>query len=182
MEENSFVVDGFVFSNKADAELAAKEQKNIEIIKQKTPLTDANASFSLYSKLIERDMFKTLVGVNFLHELRTHLINDFGYAEEELPPITFSTKSPKTIFEDIKREALEEKVNNLMLSRKKMAIVIIALVVMIVGMFVIAFVNPDVHYVNTENKLLNKYSGWAEELEAREAAVKEKEKELNIKE
>lgn len=57
---------------------------------------------------------------------------------------------------------------------------IVALLVMVVAMFVIAAVNPNTGYINTENKILNKYATWQEELEEREQAVKEKEEELNI--
>jgi len=54
------------------------------------------------------------------------------------------------------------------------------LIFIIVGMFIIAAVNPNVGYINTENKILNKYSAWQEDLERREAAVKEKEEQLDM--
>ncbi|CCX86033.1 unknown [Clostridium sp. CAG:590] len=42
----------------------------------------------------------------------------------------------------------------------------------------IAVINPNAEYVNTENKVLNKYSAWEEDLKQREQAVKEKEEQL----
>ena len=44
----------------------------------------------------------------------------------------------------------------------------------------VAIINPNVGYVNTERKVLNKYAAWEEDLQIREDEVKKKEKELNI--
>jgi hypothetical protein len=179
MGEDSHVVDGFVFSSLSEAQTAAKEQKNIDIIRQRTPLSDPGAAYALYCKLIERDMFKTSVGYGFLYELRHYLIEDCGYDESELPSVTIDNKGGSDIFEDIKREALEEKITNLKLSIKRMTIVIVALLAIIIGMFVIAVINPNVGYINTERKVLNKYSAWEEDLQLREEEIKQKEKKYN---
>ena len=181
MEENSHVVDGFVFSSLYEAQTASKEQKNIDIIRQRTPLADPNAAYELYCKLIERNMFKTSVGYGFLYELRHYLIDDCGYEPTDIPNIAaVSFKENSDIFADIKRESLEEKIKLLRLTIKRLTIVIIALVAIVVGMFVVAVINPNVGYVNTEHKVLNKYAAWEEDLTNREQVIKEKEKELNI--
>ena len=179
MGEDSHVVDGFVFSSLSEAQTAVKEQKNIDIIRQRTPLSDPGAAYALYCKLIERDMFKTSVGYGFLYELRHYLIEDCGYDESELPSVTIDNKGGSDIFADIKREALEEKITNLKLSIKRMTIVIVALLAIIIGMFVIAVINPNVGYINTERKVLNKYSAWEEDLQLREEEIKQKEKKYN---
>ena len=75
---------------------------------------------------------------------------------------------------------MEMKIQQLQLVKKRMSIVIAALAFMVIAMFVIAAVNPNVGYVNTERKVVDKYSAWQEDLEQREQVVKEKEKELNI--
>ena len=180
MGEDSHVVDGFVFLSVADAQTAAKEQKNIDIIRQRTPLSDPDAAYALYCKLIERKMFKTSVGYGFLYELRHYLIEDCGYAPSDLPNIAEVSKEGGDIFADIKRESLEDKIKLLRLTIKRLTIVIIALVAIVVGMFAVAVINPNVGYVNTEHKVLNKYSAWEEDLTNREAIIKQKEKELNI--
>lgn len=179
MEEDSHVVDGFVFSSVAEAQTASKEQKNIEIIRQRTPLSDPSAAYALYCKLIERGMFKTSVGYGFLYELRHYLIEDCGYDPSDIPNIDVSEKKGGDIFADIKMESLNEKIQTNKLTIKRMTIVIIALLAIIVGMFVVAVINPNVGYVNTERKVLNKYAAWEEDLQIREEELKQKEKELN---
>lgn len=178
MDKNSLIVEGFVFSSYKEAQTALKEQKNIEIIRQRTPFSDSRAVYELYAKLIERDMFKTMVGYSFLYELRQHLLTDFGYDEAELPTVIIPKRMEYDKVREMNQGVLEAKLQRVLQIKKRMAIVITALVIMVLGMFVIAAVNPNVGYVNTENKILNKYSAWEEELEQREEAVKEKEEKL----
>ena len=180
MEKNSLIVDGFAFQSAKDAENALREQQNIEIIREKAVLSDSSAVYELYEKLIERDMFKSIVGYSFLYELRYRLIHDFGYEEEELSAITIPKRMEYDTSHEKKQSALEKQLQQLTLVKKRMTIVIVALVFMIISMFVIAVINPNTGYANTENKIINKYAAWQEELEERERAVKEKEAELNI--
>lgn len=178
MEKEALIVNGFVFPSEKEAQSALKEQKNIEIIRQRAPFSDSETAYELYTKLIDRNMFKTIVGYSFLYELRQHLITDFGYEEDELPVLILPRRMDKV--SEIKQGVLETKLQKALLLKKRMAIVIAALVVMVIAMFVIAIINPNTGYINTENKILNKYAAWQEELERREQAVQEKETELNI--
>ncbi|MBR1864971.1 MAG: hypothetical protein IJ801_00535 [Lachnospiraceae bacterium] len=180
MEKESLVVDGFLFPGNKEAQIALKEKKNIEVIREKTPLTDSQAVYELYTKLIERDMFKTMVGYSFLYEMRYRLINEFGYGEEELPTVVLPKRMNYDKVEELNKGVLETKLQDLLLTKKRMSIVIVALAFMVVAMFVLAAVNPNVGYINTENKVINKYEAWQEELEKREQAVKERELELNM--
>ena len=179
MNEN-LIVEGFLFQTTTEAQLALKEQKNIEIIKQRTPLDDPQAAYSLFCKLIERNMFKTAVGYSFLHDMREYLVDNLGFDNEDVPTIDIPKAGAVDIFADIKQEKQKEEMEQLKLTKKRMSIVIIALILIIASMFVIALVNPNVGYVNTERKVLNKYAAWEEDLSRREDEVKQKEKELGI--
>ncbi len=178
MEQETLIVDGFVFPSYKEAKIALTEKKNIEVIKENTPFDEADTCLELYSKLIERDMFKTMVGYHFLYELRQRLITEFGYEEENLKTVTL----PKRMDADkVNRiSLLESKLERMAVVQKRLKIVIAALAFMVITMFVIAAVNPNAKYINTEHKVSDKYSAWQEELEQREQAVKEKEAELNI--
>lgn len=180
MEQNSLIVDGFAFQSVKEAENALREQQNIEVIRERAVLSDSSAVYELYEKLVERDMFKSIVGYSFLYELRYRLIHDFGYEEEALSTITIPKRMEYDTSYEKKQNTLEKQLQRLLLIKKRMTIVIVALIFMIIAMFVIAVLNPNTGYANTENKIINKYSAWQEELEERERAVKEKEAELNI--
>ena len=187
MENESLIVGGFVFSSMKEAQIAMKEQKNIEVIRERTEFSNPEAIFELYVKLMERNMFKTIIGYNFLYELRNTLITEFFYDEQSLPTIHLPQNMEYDKVSRLNQGVMEMKIEQLLLVKKRMSIVIAALAFMVITMFVIAAVNPNVGYVNTERKVVDKYSAWQEDLELteqdlkqREQAVKEKEKELNI--
>jgi hypothetical protein len=63
----------------------------------------------------------------------------------------------------------------------KMIIVDVALIFVVIAMAVIMYTSQLPTVINYENKLQDKYAGWAEELESREAQVKQAEQQYNIK-
>lgn len=180
MKAKALIVDGFVFPSEKEARIAEKEKASIEVIRQKLPAGDGRAIYELYTKMIERDMFKTMVGYSFLHELRHRLINEFGYEEDKLSTILLPGRMDYDRVNELNKGVMETKLQELLLSKKRMSIVIAALAFMVLAMFVLAAVNPNVGYINTENKVLNKYAAWQEELEQREKTVKEKEEQMNL--
>ena len=182
MDNESRAVGGFVFPTSSEAQLARQEQKNIDIIRSRTPLDDPKAAHDLYCKLIERDMFKTMIGHGFLYELRNDLVTKHGYNPDELPTITVTKRAGTNIINESKNDLLKKQIEQLKLAKTRLTIVMLALIAMIAGMFIIAVINPNIGYVNTEQKVLNKYSACEEDLKSREETIKQKEKELNINE
>lgn len=180
MEQEKLIVEGFEFSSVSEAQIALKEKENIEIIRERTPLEDGEVCLDLYSKLIERDMFKTIVGYSFLYELRQYLIIKFGYEEESLPTIVLPKRMEYEKVNETHQSAMESKLERMGIVTRRLKIVIAALSFMIVAMFVIAAINPNTGYVNTEKKVLDRYAAWQEDLEQREQVIKEKEAELHI--
>lgn len=180
MDKESLIVEGFVFPSFKEAQIAQKEQANVEAIRKRMRGTDGKAQYELYCKLMERDMFKTMVGYSFLYELRHHLMEQYGYREQELPNIVLPKRMEYDKVTQLNQGKMETKLQHLMMIKTRMTITIIALLFVIVGMFIVAATNENVGYVNTENKIINKYSAWQEDLERREAAVKEKEEQLNM--
>lgn len=180
MDQNSLIVDGFVFPSYKEAQVAVKEKMNIDIIKERTPLQDSKVCFDLYSKLIEREMFKTMVGFSFLNELRHHLLVDFGYKEQDLPLVKLPKRMEYDKVNEMNQGVLKSKLERATQSAKRLKFLVFVLTFMVVAMFVIAVINPNTGYINTEAKVLDKYSAWQEELEQREQVVKEREAELKI--
>ncbi len=180
MDKESLVVEGFVFPSYKEAQIAQKEQANIEAIRKRMQGSDGKAQYELYNKLMERSMFHTMVGYSFLYEMRHRLMEVYGYREQELPNIELPKRMEYDKVAQLNQSKMETKLQDLMVIKTRMSITIVVLLLVIVGMFIIAAVNPNVGYINAEHKLLNKYSAWQEDLEEREAVVKEKEEQLNI--
>ncbi len=180
MDKEELIVKGFLFPNYKEAQVAKKELKNIEVIRTKTDFSNKNALIELYNKLIEKNFFRTVIGYEFLSEIRGMLTEDYYCSEDQLPSIKISYMNPSDQVKVMNIERLEEKADKDKAMIKRLSIAVIALVVIIIGMFFIAATNKNVGYINTENKILDKYAGWQEELENREKAVIEKEAELGI--
>lgn len=180
MDKDSLLVEGFVFPSYKEAQIAQREQVNIDAIRKRMRGADGKTQYELYCKLMERDMFNTMVGYSFLYELRHSLMETYGYREQELPNIELPKRMEYDKVTQFNQGKMESKIQHLMMIKTRMTITIVALIFIIVGMFIIAAVNPNVGYINTENKILNKYSAWQEDLERREAAVKEKEEQLKM--
>lgn len=180
MEEIDLIVNGFKFPSYKEAKVAMKEKETIDTIKERLDMDNPKAVYQIYEKLIQKEIFKTIVGYSFLWELRHLLVTEFMYNEDELSVTVIPKQLEYDKVTEFNNGVLEHKVKDLLIVKKRMTITIFALAFMIVAMFVIAAVNPNVGYINAENKVLDKYSAWQEDLEQREQVIKEKEEELGI--
>lgn len=179
-EEQALIVGGFLFDSYKDALEALREQKNVNALKDKMDLNHPEEVAALYIRLVERKVFKTLVGLQFLSEFREYLVEDLHMNEADIPYIYVL---PSTGFPRAKQEQLEFLQNEnqkMEVEKRKYLIAVFVLIGVIIAMFVITVLNPNVGYINTENKILNRYAGWEEDLSRREAQIREREAELGI--
>lgn len=178
--ESSWVVGGFQFDNAEDAQTARQEQLNIETLKNRIDLTNEDNMLALYCKLAEKRVFRTPVGFQFLGEFRDFLTGDLKMEEEKLPVIYVPPGRGISRAQQEQLEFLQNESRQFDVQKRKYLITIGVLIFIIVAMFVITILNPNVGYINTENKILNRYAGWEEELTKREARIREREAELGI--
>lgn len=178
--ENSWIVRGFQFENAEDAQLARQEQLNIETLKNRIDLTNEENMIALYCKLAEKRVFKTPVGFQFLGEFREFLTEDLKMEEEKLPAIYVPLGRGLPRVQQEQLEFLQNESRQFDIRKRKYLITIGILIFIVAAMFVITLLNPNVGYINTENKILNRYASWEEDLTRREAQIREREAELGI--
>ena len=173
-------VGGFLFEDYKDAQEAFREQRNVRALKDKIDFEQTEEMAALYNKLIEGRVFKTPIGLKFLGEFREFLVEDVEMPEADVPLIYVlpSKGMPRAKKEQL--EFLLQENQKMESDRRKYIISIIALIVVILAMFAITVLNPNVGYINTENKILNRYASWEEELTRREAELREREAQLGI--
>lgn len=185
MAEEKWEVSGFLFSSDAEYEKAKKEAESIAYIKERTNWKDQQQLLKIYNKAAENKMFQTVVGYEFMRQLRSVVIKS-GIVEEKyvktIPVIQQS--SNVNLPEDAEEIAkLAEQYRNLYdLSKeekKRLKIVIGFLVLLVCSMMALAYTNYRTY---DETAVLDKYSKWETELEEREARIKAKEKSLGIEE
>lgn len=188
-EENKsgkFMVGGYEFATKEDAQLAKDELNAIKYVSAKTNSKDPKQVYSLYNKIIERKLFSTQIGMNYLKSLQTFLYKSNEIPNDKIQPIPINADTQDEI--NIRRERSEFKSELRDLSIKvakyknnftRVMIVNVILVIIIIAMFVILNTSSNPNIVNYEVNLQNKYAQWQEQLQSQEQSLKARENELN---
>ena len=200
--QETYEAGGFVFRTKKEAELAQREIEGTKYLRQKLEMENPNAVFSIYQNLIEQDLFETPVGYCFLKELRDYLLMIPAISNEEV--LAIPIRYPQTEEEEKKqkkeqkkeeqrkeRQREKEKAKNKKEQKKEgknykgrcqfFMVTSLILLISVVSMMLLAATSDNVNILNYENKLIDKYSSWEQELEEREQAVKEQEQALEEK-
>lgn len=183
MAEEKWKVAGYVFANEQDYEKAKKEADSIAYIKERTNWKDKQQLLKLYNKAVDSKMFQTVLGYEFMHQLQS-VVTKSGIIEEEyMKPIPICKQNggaelPEDAQEVVKLanqyHSLYEVTKE---EKKRLKIVVGFLVLTVCLMMVLAYTNYKTY---DESAVLDKYSNWENELEQREAVIKEKERELEI--
>ena len=200
--QETYEAGGFVFRTKKEAELAQREIEGTKYLRQKLDMENPNAVFSIYQNLIEQDLFETPVGYCFLKELRDYLLMIPAISNEEV--LAIPIRYPQTEEEEKKqkkeqkkeeqrkeRQREKEKAKNKKEQKKEgknykgrcqfFMVTSLILLISVVSMMLLAATSDNVNILNYENKLIDKYSSWEQELEEREQAVQEQEQALEEK-
>ena len=194
-------IGGYIFEDENKAKKAAKELKAVEYILGQIKDADEKGVLTVYKKLLNQRLFSTEIGMSFLSQLRQNLIASGVFEESEVPEVYSleSEEKPDNKTEEIppavneKQENakaktkkadktvgtvpqdLKAQINKLKLVNRILLVLCITLVLCVAGMF---YVNSTINsptILDYEEKLIDKYSAWEQELTEREAAVKEKE-------
>ena len=183
MEENSnLTVEGYTFKTEEDAKLAKLEAQKIAYIEQRINYRRADNVLAVYKKAVEERIFQTPVGIRYLEKLHDFLEKS-TLIMEEIPPIPLQSYYSRTVRENVnpvRQRITPAKKKDKLKSKYRISVMLnIILVCMVAAMFAIALNAKSPNILNYEKALINKYSEWEQELNAREAQIREKEKEVN---
>ena len=178
--EERLMVDGYLYGNEDDVKLAKEEKKTAEYLETKINYDDVQTTLRIYNKAIKDKIFKTPAGFEFLKKMRNEMIKRgmpeeniggiplykvFSKEEEQKPVRIFQVKENNDGTKEMLRFSLWAN---------------IALVIIIIGMFIITIVGENVNILNYRHKIENEYAAWQLELEEREAVIREKEAQLRL--
>ena len=199
MAEGKYVIDGFVYNNKADYLQAKNEYDGVAYMKSRTNMNNAANVYSVYKSLVEKGVFSTPVGMSYLYELRSLLIKNSEYAasveEMHIPVVSMADAKGKLSFKknkdtltkgdvikNMKKFDIESVYRNRFISS---LIVIFLLVIIMIFMMIITKNSSNTNILNYKNRIDAQYEDkenslvqWENDLKLREEAVKQKEKEL----
>lgn len=184
--QGTYEVGGFLFKTEEEAELAKRELEGVKFIKQKTDLKNPATVLQVYQNLIRQDLFETPIGYCFLKELRDYLLMIPAVRNEEVAAITIRYPEHG---EEKKRQKKEHQTREKAKSKDKkehreknadyktrchfFMITTLILAISVATMMVLAGTSDHINILNYENKIIDKYSAWEQELEEREQQLKE---------
>ncbi len=192
----AYVIGDFSFETEEEAKEAQKEVQAISYIMKQIDSEDPKAVMAAYQQMVKKDLFHTKLGLGFLEDMRKQLLVLPEIDAADLPPVPSPQKKPETERILIKegtpaaKEVAEKKEE---LTPEKMAVewkrykklsrnLLIACITMlfiIIGMFAINATSQNPTILNYEEKIVDKYASWEEELDAREQELNEREQKLD---
>lgn len=185
MENKNYVVAGYTFKSNQAAQDAKDELNAINYMTQKANKDDPAQIYMLYNKILDRELFKTPVGINYLKSLQQYLYIHKAIPNDKIRPIPINQDVQAIL--DGKRESAKNRNELLDLNRKvkhnkdlfiKSVILNVMLLIAIVAMIVITMFSSQANIINYEINLQNKYASWQEELESKEDVLRQKEEVL----
>ena len=87
MAEEKQEIAGYVFLNREDYEKAKKEADSIAYIKERTNWKDKKQVLKIYNKAVDTKMFRTVLGYEFMHQLRATVVKSKIMEEEYVKPV-----------------------------------------------------------------------------------------------
>ena len=194
-KEQLKVVNGYLFENNQEYLKAQKEKQIVDQMKKTMDWKNPEIAYKLYRKVLDNNSFTTMIGIHFLWELRTVILRSGMKvdAEQLFVPIKGMelveadsgndkkgrlSSSSKEVFDNAQLEKYSNMVEKYKTSSRNKNIIIAFLVFIIAGMLAISQFTPYSVFSDYENKIINQYEEWEKELEAREAAVTERENAL----
>jgi len=174
--EKKYTFQGHTFEDEKQLIAAKKEAEAIEYLRSKTDFNNMNNLRKLYDRILDRDMMETVVGIAFLKEIRETLIGSGVFTEEQIRPVPLLPEVKKLK----KRKEIQKRSREMTLLERseqknaRLKIICFFLTVLVIGMFVITLTGTRSPWaLNYEEQVLNKYSSWAEELQEKEAYLRE---------
>ena len=187
MEEgNRLSVEGYLFGTAEDAEAAREEAQKVEYLEKNMDYRNRENIQTVYCKSIEKRLFRTPVGWEYLRKLQRNLemenleMEQDRPKQEQLPPIPLYTVFIHRAGEE-KKQAVAPTVKKKDGVKRLLRLSLflnILLVVAVSAMFYIAMTGEHPNLLNYERTLVDKYAAWEQELKEKESELRERERQL----
>lgn len=182
--KDEMILNGYIFKGRADFERALKEYDTIEKLKPGINPESLDNIKKVYLKLTSKNYFSTPIGISFLHEMQSYLEeNGVEVPLVPVPKVRAAAENNSIDFSHQEEEiqSLYNELNKEKSIRNKFLIAIVALAFTVIAMIFMVMTNDNLGYYKAEEKVLNKYSSWEEELNKKEKELKDIAEELGIK-
>ena len=173
--EQKFTLKGHTFDDEKEYIKAGKEAEAIEYLRAKTDFQNLNQVLKLYDRILDRDMMETIIGIEFLREIRTKLVESGMFKDEQIRPVPElpETRKRKRRIEERKKSRERTLLEQVKRQNVILRILCFFLAFLVVAMFVITLTGKRSPLaLRYEEQILNKYASWAEDLSDKEEALR----------
>lgn len=179
-----YKIGEYTFNDEKTAKKAARELKAVEYIMNQLKDADNNTVLKLYNKITSEKMFSTQIGLDFVKQLKENLVSSGLLIEDADRKDVGDSSSDKAVKNESKEVSSEDtkklttEINRLKRINLILAILCLTLGLCVFGMFYVSSTINSPNILNYEEKLIDKYSTWEQELSEREDAIRTKERSL----
>ncbi len=178
MINEKFSVDGYVFETEEEYNEALNEKKGVDYMRSRTNMNNIASVQEVYDKVLEKNIFKTQIGYNFMRELQNVLVKSSLVNNEEIKNIRIDKKGDKNATEMNKQ--LKEKLKNVESVYKNRffnsVFLNIGLIILIIIIIIITMNSKNANVLNYKNRLDAEYTSKENDLAAWEEELNEREK------
>jgi hypothetical protein len=184
MAKEEYILDGFLFENRQQYDRAKKEKETIAYLTANTDSSDMTALLKVYNRSVEKGSFRTIIGQQYLYNLKRRLEGSGIVDKDTLSPIKVSQTVPgekKNTSGQTKgtgnQQAARYKAlyENEVANRKVKNIIIFFLILIIAGMIAITVTSRYTVYTyftdyktKIRNEVEDELEDWQNDLEQRE--------------
>lgn len=179
--ENKFTFQGHTFDDEKQLIAAKKEAEAVEYLRSKTDFGNLNGLRKLYDKILDRGMMETVIGIQFLKEIRDTLIGSGMFKEDQIRPVPLlpEVKKLKKRNEVQKRSRERTRLERCERQNTILKTVCFFLVVLVISMFIVVLTGKRSPLaIRYEEQIINKYAAWAQEINEKELYLRNYVREL----
>ena len=182
-----YIINSYQFETKEEYEQALQEKNGINYLNAKLDVNNIEKVYQLYTELVDKKIFITVIGIEYLKKLRGILLRDSRFSADNLRPIRITTvnkqvknRVEKYISSKYETEVRQHKKEKEGIRNKLNTSIIInvVLVLMLIAMFFISKSSSNPTIIDYERKLQDKYASWESDLREKEQELKDLEWEL----
>lgn len=182
-----YIINSYQFETKEEYEQALQEKNGINYLNAQLDVNNIEKVYQLYTELVDKKIFITVIGIDYLKKLRGILLRDSRFSADNLRPIRITTvnkqvknRVEKYISSKYETEVRQHKKEKEGIRNKLNTSIIInvVLVLMLIAMFFISKSSSNPTIIDYERKLQDKYASWESDLKEKEQELKDLEWEL----
>lgn len=187
MAKEGYILEGYQFKSQQEYDRAKKEKETIAYLMANTDTSDMKALLKIYNRSVDKQSFQTIIGQQFLYDLRKKLVGSQLVSEDTLAPIRIAADgNAGGKSEDkaaaAKAEKYKEAYEDAVAGQKIKNLIIVVLIVIIIGMVAITAstrYSVFTYFTNYEedirNEIIDEMQQWEQELDEREKTLEQRE-------